>query len=77
MFSVITSGAAIDPPPISSARCTRRSPAGAGWLADGRTLLTVGEELVTLAARSCLRQYLSRRLAWHLAAEVAALDDTP
>ena len=47
------------------------------WLADGRTLLTVGEEPVTLAARSCVRPYLSQRLAWNLAAEVAALDATP
>ena len=47
------------------------------WLADGRTLLTVGEGLVTLAARSCVCLYLSRRLAWNLAAEVAALDHTP
>ena len=48
------------------------------WLADGRTLLTVGAELVTLTARSCVHLYLSRRMAWrNLAADVATPENTP
>ena len=33
------------------------------WLADGRELFTMAEELVTLAAHSCVRLYLSQGLA--------------